>query len=155
MQLKNGDKIVLEKPFGVLRNVGEVYTVEDVSDGIAMFTFGPGGTNIGYISTDGAEKYFTKQETKRVSVHPNDIADLIAGASVEKMTVFGKCTVVSVQLANGFVIVESSSCVDPANYDAKLGYEICMRKIRERLSEMEGYRLQSEICNTAVNTYDF
>ena len=154
MQLKKNDKIILEKPFGVLRNVGEVFTVEEVSDGIAMFTFGPGGTNIGYISIDGAEKYFKKQENKPVFVHVQDVEKLFERAKVFKTTVFDKCTIVAIQLENGFVITESSSCVDPAKYDEKLGYEICIRKIKERLTELEGYRLQVDLHNKKT-TFDF
>lgn len=60
-------------------------------------------------------------------------------------TQFGKETVVTMQLPNGFVLTESSACVDPANYDEKLGYEICIRKLTERVWELEGYLLQNEL----------
>ena len=40
---------------------------------------------------------------------------LIRESQVSVKTVFSKCTIVAVQLKNGFVIVESSSCVDPMN----------------------------------------
>ena len=49
------------------------------------------------------------------------------------------------QLPNGFVLTESSACVDPANYDEKLGYEICIKKLTERVWELEGYLLQNEL----------
>ena len=62
---------------------------------------------------------------------------------------FGKCTIVAVQLANGFVIVESSACVDPKNYNLKTGIEICIDKIKNKLYELEGYKLQSK--NFEVN----
>ena len=60
-------------------------------------------------------------------------------------TQFGKETVVTMQLPNGFVLTESSACVDPANYDEKLGYEICIKKLTERVWELEGYLLQNEL----------
>lgn len=60
-------------------------------------------------------------------------------------TQFGKETVVTMQLPNGFVLTESSACVDPANYDEKLGYEICIRKLTDRVWELEGYLLQNEL----------
>ena len=57
-------------------------------------------------------------------------------------TVFDKCTVVSCRLPNGFVIVESSACVSPENYDEDMGAEICFDKIADKILELEGYRLQ-------------
>lgn len=35
--------------------------------------------------------------------------------------------------------------MDPANYDEKLGYEICIKKLTERVWELEGYLLQNEL----------
>ena len=62
-----------------------------------------------------------------------------------KKTVFGKCTIVAVQLKNGFVLVESSSCVDPINYSEAIGMSICIERIKNRLWELEGYKLQCMI----------
>ena len=56
-----------------------------------------------------------------------------------------KGTIVTVRLPNGFVLVESSACVDPANYDHAIGYESCMKRIRDKLWLLEGYRLQCEL----------
>lgn len=49
-------------------------------------------------------------------------------------------------LANGFELVESSSCVSEENYDKELGAEICMKKIRDKVWFLLGFLLQ-----TAVN----
>ena len=49
-------------------------------------------------------------------------------------------------LRNGFELVEASSCVSPENYDEKLGREICMKKIKDRVWHLLGFLLQ-----TAVN----
>nr|WP_254786645.1 Gp49 family protein [Cytobacillus oceanisediminis] len=73
--------------------------------------------------------------------------DIIDNSIVEVQTIFDKCTVVSCQLPNGFIIVESSACVDPANYDVKLGAQICMERITNKIWELEGYRLQDELSN--------
>jgi hypothetical protein len=59
--------------------------------------------------------------------------------------VFGKTTVVIVKLPNGFIIVESSSCVDPANYDHDIGVELCKKRIKEKIWELEGYLLQDKV----------
>ena len=70
-------------------------------------------------------------------------------------TQFGKETVVTMQLPNGFVLTESSACVDPANYDEKLGYEICIRKLTERVWELEGYLLQNELYKKSLPERNF
>ena len=54
-------------------------------------------------------------------------------------------------LPNNFVIVESSSCVDPANFDMKIGEEICMDKLVNKIWELEGYKLQSKFMEEKKN----
>lgn len=58
---------------------------------------------------------------------------------------FDKCTLVCVKLENGFVLTESSACVDPANYNEEIGKEICFERIKNKIWELEGYRLQCDI----------
>lgn len=70
---------------------------------------------------------------------------IIDDANIEVKTILDKCTVVACQLPNGFIIIESSACVDPANYDEALGAEICMKRIINKLWELEGYVLQSKL----------
>lgn len=79
------------------------------------------------------------------TVTADEIERLIARAEVRVDTVMRKCTVVTVQLENGFVITESSACVDPANYDEAMGKEICLEKIKNKLWELEGYCLQKQL----------
>lgn len=79
------------------------------------------------------------------SITQAEIDKLIAEAQINVKTVFGKCTVVAVQLKNGFVLVESSSCVSPLNYDEAMGMSICIEKIKNKLWELEGYKLQNEL----------
>ena len=72
------------------------------------------------------------------------IRKLIESSEKNVTTIFDKVTVVSLKLPNGFVITESSGCVDPENYDEKTGELICMGKIEDRLWELEGYLLQNK-----------
>jgi hypothetical protein len=58
------------------------------------------------------------------------------------MTVKEKTTIVIAELKNGFVIVESSSCVDKANYDEKMGVKICLDRIYNKIWELLGFNLQ-------------
>lgn len=77
-----------------------------------------------------------------VRVTKTDIDRLILRSTITTKTVHDKCTVVTVKLENGFVLVESSACVDQKNYDEAVGYRICLDKIEDKLWELEGFRLQ-------------
>lgn len=46
-------------------------------------------------------------------------------------------------LRNGFEIIETSACVDARNYDQKLGEEICMKKIKDKIWYLLGFLLQT------------
>ena len=72
---------------------------------------------------------------------------LLDNADLEIKEVFGKCTIVAAKLPNGFVLVESSACVDPANYDFEIGLHICLNKIKDKIWELEGYLLQNGAYN--------
>lgn len=79
-----------------------------------------------------------------IKVTQTEIDLLLNSADVQVRTEFGKCTVVTVRLRNGFILTESSACVDPANYDAELGKRLCLQHIENRLWELEGYALQKK-----------
>lgn len=80
-----------------------------------------------------------------IIVTQKEINDLINTAEIKTLTVFEKCTVVIVKLKNGFILTESSACVDPENYSEEVGREICMECITNKLWELEGYKLQNKI----------
>lgn len=82
-----------------------------------------------------------------ITITQDHIDAIINESHIETKTIFGKCTVVSCQLPNGFIIVESSACVDPDNYDEAMGKEICIERIKNKVWELEGYLLQG--------SYDF
>ena len=69
------------------------------------------------------------------------IDQLIADSLTEQSTIGSKTTFVRLILPCGFELTETSSCVDPANYDPEIGKEICMKRITDRLWQLEGYRL--------------
>lgn len=59
---------------------------------------------------------------------------------------FGKpCTYVTVRMKNGFTLRESTTCVDPANYNEEIGKEICLRKIEDKIWFLLGYQLQEDL----------
>lgn len=59
-----------------------------------------------------------------------------------KVRTEGKTTIVHATLANGFELVESSSCVDPANYREEVGAGICLERIRKQVWHLLGFALQ-------------
>lgn len=61
----------------------------------------------------------------------------------ETTTLGDRTTAVRCVLRNGFVIVESSSCVDPANYSEQMGHDICMGRIKDKIWELLGFLLQT------------
>lgn len=65
---------------------------------------------------------------------------------VETIDALGKpTTVVTVKMQNGFILCESSSCVDPANYDVNIGKEICLKKIEDKIWFLLGFLLQNNL----------
>jgi hypothetical protein len=53
-----------------------------------------------------------------------------------------KTTIVNATLANGFVITEASSCVDPANFNMDIGASICKDRVYNKVWELLGFLLQ-------------
>lgn len=86
----------------------------------------------------------------RNSVTKQEIDAIISNSSIEVQTVKDKCTVVICQLPNGYIITESSGCVDPANYDKKIGYEACMERVINEVWKLEGYKLQCEMYDDSL-----
>lgn len=74
-------------------------------------------------------------------VSSDDVAEILADAEIVVDKLFDNCTMVACRLDNGFIIVETSACVDPANYDEEIGYNICMERIVDKIYELEGYKL--------------
>lgn len=83
--------------------------------------------------------------TTKNKLTEKDVKKVLANSKVTSSTLFDKCTVVAAQLPSGFVIVESSSCLDPANYDKEVGFNICINRIVDKIYELEGYRLQEKM----------
>lgn len=80
-------------------------------------------------------------DTSVTEMHVNA---LFNKSALETIKMGSKTTVVHCTLPNGFTIVESSSCVDPANYNHELGQNLCFRRIKDKIWELEGYLLQQE-----------
>ena len=67
------------------------------------------------------------------------VNEVIARSEIEFETAFGNCTVCKAKLPNGFVVVTTSGCIDPANYTESIGQEICLRHLEDEVWRLEGY----------------
>lgn len=70
-------------------------------------------------------------------------------ATTDAIVIGDRTLVVHAVLMNGFTITEASSCVDPENFSADIGAEICMQKIKDKIWAYLGFLLQ-----TAANGVD-
>lgn len=104
---------------------------------------------------DDTEAYCPKDLFNKVYIEVNDNKDLPSGVSigqqmvndfidkVESMTMGEKTTVTQITLKNGFIITESSSCVDPKNYSMEIGEEINLEHAKNKIWELLGFLLQT------------
>ena len=147
MLIKEGEKLIVTKDVAAFLKKGEIVEVDRVIDDSILFTFG-NGVHKGLMNFDECEAHFAKYvEPKKEAptITEERITWLVENSELNVQTVFDKCTIVTCKLPNGFVIVESSACVSPDNYDLDMGIEICMDKIANKIWELEGYKLQSEL----------
>lgn len=148
MMINVGDKLTAVKRITGFLDKGDIIKVVDVDEyGMISFAFGEDFMHKGIMNITECEEYFekVKEERSAPSITSEHIEEILANSEITTETVFNKCTIVTCKLPNGFVIVESSACVSPENYDEKMGFDICMKKITDKIWELEGYRLQDEI----------
>lgn len=145
ININKGDKVRMVKANKwIPMDVGEEFSVVEVDYGEIVFVFYDGDVEYTYsISENVFNEYFEKVEDE-VFYEINDedfdyIAEILSESKFNVASVFGKCTIVACRLPNGFVIVESSSCVDPDDYDEEIGIENCMNRIKNKVIELEAY----------------
>ena len=78
-------------------------------------------------------------------VKKEDIDSILSQTLISVEKYGDKTTILKATLPNGFVVVESSSCVDPKNFNMSIGEQICMKKLEDKIWELEGYKLQNEL----------
>lgn len=87
------------------------------------------------------ENYFVVEGNKI----PNDLVEnYISEKEIKTERVLGRLmTIVNAKLKNGMVLVETTSCVDEANYSEKIGERICLNKIKDKIWFAFGFMLMS------------
>lgn len=73
-------------------------------------------------------------------VNETMVDDFLTGTMAEALD--GKTVFVKANLITGFTQYETSSCVDPGNFDMKVGKEICINRIKNKICEYLGFVVQ-------------
>lgn len=153
-----GTKIIEAEPaYRCMDGQGRVTITDDPSEAFPNFPIVEDGYRVryadGYVSwspKDTFERAYLPLETNKElrTGKPSISQEMVDNFILETWTQTAgeKTTIVRAMLRNGFELVEASSCVSPENYDEKLGREICMKKIKDRVWYLLGFLLQ-----TAVN----
>ena len=153
-----GTKIIEAEPaYRCMDGQGRVTITDDPSEAFPNFPSVEDGYRVryadGYVSwspKDTFERAYLPLETNKElrASKPSISQEMVDNFILEiwTQTAGEKTTIVRAMLRNGFELVEASSCVSPENYDEKLGREISMKKIKDRVWHLLGFLLQ-----TAVN----
>lgn len=72
-------------------------------------------------------------------VAAEEVDEVMLASEYDVRTVFDLCTVVSMRMPNGYILVEASACVDPADYSEEVGQSICCESLRDRVWALLGY----------------
>lgn len=80
------------------------------------------------------------------TVTQEEVNEILATAEIQTITVLDKpTTLVGVKFPNGFTLIETSTCVDPKNYDEKIGTMTCLEHLEDKIWSYLGFQLQSEL----------
>lgn len=60
-------------------------------------------------------------------------------------------TYVTIRMKNGFTLRESTTCVDPANYNEEIGRDICLKRLEAKVWNLLGYALQERMYQQKLN----
>lgn len=83
------------------------------------------------------------------TVSQEQVNDNMKDVIVKTVVEFNKpVTYVTVRMKNGFTVRESTTCVDPKNYNEEIGKKICLEKIEDKIWFLLGYALQDKLSNT-------
>lgn len=68
----------------------------------------------------------------------------------EYRVMFDTYTICTLKLKNGFCVYGTSACASPENFDAEIGRKLARDHARNKIWELEGYLLRSQIANIAA-----
>lgn len=138
---KIGEKFIMTKSWKIEDEeyVGKIFTLLCKRLDVAVFILDNSLYSMIQVPYSIAVQMFEKiEEKEHNSEYFTDntfFNRALAKADIEVQTIFHKTTIVAVRFANGFVIVESSSCVKEQDYNKELGIKLCMKKIEQKYME--------------------
>lgn len=138
---KIGEKFIMTKSWNTEDGeyVGKIFTLLCKRSDVAVFSLDNSLYNFIQVPYSIAVQMFEKIEEKEHNSEyftDNTFFNVaLSRADVVVQTIFHKTTIVAVRFANGFVIVESSSCVHENDYNKELGIKLCMQKIEQKYME--------------------
>lgn len=146
--LSKGDKLIVTKDVASFLKEGDIVEIVAIEDDLISFAFGENLMHKGIMNLAECEAHFEEYkepEFEIPTVSSERVKAIISNSHITVQTVFDKCTIVTCKLPNGFVIVESSACVNPEDYDVEIGIEECMKRIENKVFEFEAYKLHEEL----------
>ena len=89
----------------------------------------------------------------RRTVTIEDVRENMRDLTIRTLYDFGKpTTYVTIRMKNGFTLRESTTCVDPRNYNEEIGVEICLKRLEQQVWFLLGYALQDKLYNNGAGT---
>lgn len=67
------------------------------------------------------------------------VQNLIDKSDIAVSVIFDNCIIVAVRLPNNYVITESAVFYNSEDFKQDVGYKACMKIIKEKLRDLEGY----------------
>jgi len=96
------------------------------------------------MSEQEIEKEINNKGLNAPRLRPSDIDAVIIGETFTKLP-SGKAMVCELTLASGFTVRGESACVSKENFDEEIGQKISKENARNKVWELEGYRLQCDL----------
>lgn len=91
---------------------------------------------------DVFEKCYLPMGETDVSRVTKEMVDSIVGNEQRAIQIDEKTTLLKCVTATGFVQYETSSCIDPANFDMEVGTDICLERIKNTIWKCLGFVVQ-------------
>lgn len=90
-----------------------------------------------------AEIDYSNHNANRVTA--DQIKQLLDSAETQEAVFWDKEVVVSYKLVSGFTVLGRGACVDPANFNIKIGRRVAREQVENQLWQLEGYLLQNKL----------
>lgn len=102
-------------------------------------------TNYSQTETDRRLRNLWLASIAEHRVLPEYVELLVHSARPLATFVLDRMIVVGVTLPNGFFVTDYAFCVDAANFDLSFGTQIALKKVRDLVYVLEGYRLMQHL----------